>query len=84
MYIVINKFNSIENEIINILSNKLPFPAYELVLKSSHLFNIINARGVLSITEREFFILRIRKYAFKIAHLYLKKKKITKLFESNI
>ena len=70
---LIKIFNLFENEIINVIKHELPIPAYELVLKSSHIFNIINARGVLSVTERQFFILRIRKYAFKIAHLYLKK-----------
>lgn len=70
---LVKMFNLIEDEIINIIKNGLPFPAYELVLKASHLFNLINARGVLSITERQFFILRIRKYAFKIAHLYIEK-----------
>jgi glycyl-tRNA synthetase alpha chain len=73
---LLKTFNLVESEIINVINHKLPFPAYELVLKSSHLFNMMDARGVLSITERQFFILRIRKYAFKIAHLYINEKKI--------
>ncbi len=39
---------------------KLPLPAYEQMLKASHLFNLLDARGVISVTERQSYILRVR------------------------
>ena len=72
---LIKTFNAMEKEILNIIESKLPLPAYELVLKNSHIFNIINARGVISVTERQAYILRIRKCAFEIAKLYFDSRK---------
>ena len=63
---LIKTFNYTEREISNIIESNLPLPAYELVLKNSHIFNIINARGVISVSERQAYILRIRKCAFEI------------------
>jgi glycyl-tRNA synthetase alpha chain len=45
------------------LDNPLPLPAYELALKSSHLFNILDARGVVSPTQRQEYIKRVRDLA---------------------
>jgi glycyl-tRNA synthetase alpha chain len=46
-------------------------PAYEAVLKCSHLFNVLDARGALSVTERAAFIQRIRRMACRCAEAWL-------------
>ena len=46
-------------------------PAYEMVLKSSHVFNLLDARGAISVTERAGYIGRIRNLARAVAQSYL-------------
>ncbi len=46
-------------------------PAYEMVLKASHTFNLLDARGAISVTERQRFILRVRTLARKVAFGYV-------------
>lgn len=53
------------------IEHELVFPSYDYVLKSSHCFNLLDARGVISKDERTNFILRIRRLAEKVAHLYV-------------
>jgi glycyl-tRNA synthetase alpha chain len=48
----------------------LPLPAYELVLKASHTFNLLDARKAISVTERQRFILRVRTLARAVAQAY--------------
>jgi len=49
----------------------LPLPAYEMVLKASHTFNLLDARGAISVTERQRFILRVRTLSRKVAQSYV-------------
>jgi glycyl-tRNA synthetase alpha subunit len=49
----------------------LPIPAYDHVLKCSHAFNMLDARGVISVTDRTAHIARVRDLARKVAGLYL-------------
>ncbi len=46
-------------------------PAYDYVLKCSHAFNLLDARGVISVTDRTAHIARVRNLARKVAELYL-------------
>ena len=48
----------------------LPLPAYELVLKASHMFNLLDARHAISVTERQRFILRVRTLSRAVAQAY--------------
>jgi glycyl-tRNA synthetase alpha chain len=50
------------------------YPAYDYCLKCSHTFNILDARGAISVTERTRYILRIRDLAFQCANLYVEKR----------
>ena len=50
---------------------KLILPAYELTLKTSHVFNMLDARGAVSVNERPTYIARVRNLAKKCAQLYL-------------
>jgi len=69
-------FDHFENECKQILNINLPIPAYEIVLKVSHIFNIIDARGKISVTERQRYILRIRTLANIVAKKYYEARKL--------
>ena len=67
------KFDEYEQECHSCLDANLPLPAYDCVLKCSHAFNILDARGALSATERTAFILRVRTIAKLCCESYLAK-----------
>ena len=67
-------FNLCEGEAKRIVSLKLPQPAYDYVLKCSHLFNLLDARGAISVTERTAYILRIRDLARMVAKEYMEQR----------
>jgi len=65
-------FEKYEKECQSLLEKKLTLPAYDYVLKCSHTFNLLDARGVLSVNERTSYILRVRNLAHQVAEQYLK------------
>ncbi len=69
------QFDYLENEAGALIEAQLPWPAYELVLKASHVFNILDARRAISVSERQRFILRIRALAMGVAKLYYQSRK---------
>ena len=56
-------FADAEAECVALLARKLALPAYDQCIKASHLFNLLDARGVISVTERASFIARVRTLA---------------------
>lgn len=64
-------FDDFEREAKALMAKNLPLPAYDFVVKASHAFNILDARGVISVTERTGYIGRIRDLARMIASSYL-------------
>ena len=64
-------FNDYEKEVQNCLERKLPLPAYDYVLKCCHTFNLLDARGVISATERMAYMLRVRGMAKDCCASYL-------------
>ncbi|MDE2423172.1 MAG: glycine--tRNA ligase subunit alpha [Betaproteobacteria bacterium] len=64
------QFNGFETEATRLIGNQLPLPAYEMVLKCSHTFNLLDARGAISVTERASYIGRIRHLAKQVAQAY--------------
>lgn len=64
-------FDDFEREAQVLLEKELPLPAYDFVMKASHAFNMLDARGVISVTERTGYITRIRNLACKVAAGYL-------------
>lgn len=64
------QFNFYEKEVAKLVFQKLPLPAYEMVLKASHTFNLLDARKAISVTERQRYILRVRDLSRAVAHLY--------------
>lgn len=67
-------FDLYSQEANTTMDNKLVLPAYDYVLKCSHAFNLLDARGVISKDERTNFINRIRKMAERIARLYVEQR----------
>ena len=63
-------FDLYEAEAKSLLSKELPAPALDFVLKCSHTFNLLEARGVISVTERTATISRIRNLARNVAELW--------------
>lgn len=64
-------FEDYEREAKTLIQAKLPIPAYDFVIKASHAFNLLDARGVISVTERTGYIARIRELARQIAESYV-------------
>ena len=60
-----------EAEAADLIEKQLPAPALDFVLKCSHTFNLLEARGVISVTERTATIGRIRNLARKVAAAWL-------------
>jgi len=67
-----NLFNQYEAECKSCLEKKLPLPAYDYCLKCSHTFNLLDARGAISVTERVGYIQRVRDLARGCAVGWLK------------
>lgn len=65
-------FDDYEKEAKKLIALNLPVPAYDFVMKASHAFNLLNARGVISVTERAGYIARIRELSKGVAESYLK------------
>ena len=63
-------FTFYEGEVTRLLAADLVLPAYEMVLKASHAFNLLDARKAISVTERQSYILRVRKMASAVAQSY--------------
>jgi glycyl-tRNA synthetase alpha chain len=64
------QFEFFESEAIRLGNLKLPLPTYEMVLKASHTFNLLDARKAISVTERQRYILRVRTLARQVAQTY--------------
>ena len=63
-------FETYEQECQKLIAINLPLPAYEMVLKASHTFNLLDARHAISVTERQRYILRVRTLSRAVAEAY--------------
>ena len=68
------QFDEYEKQSEQLISNGLALPAYEMVMKASHAFNLLDARHAISVTERQRFILRVRTLARNVAQAYFNKR----------
>jgi tetrameric-type glycyl-tRNA synthetase alpha subunit len=64
-------FDDYEAEARALIERRLPIPAYDQVLKCSHTFNLLDARGAISVTERAAYIGRVRNLARAVAETYV-------------
>jgi glycyl-tRNA synthetase alpha chain len=69
--VLAQRFGEHEEECRVLLERELPLPAYDQVLKASHTFNLLDARGALSVTERAASLGRVRILAREVARVYL-------------
>jgi glycyl-tRNA synthetase alpha chain len=72
---LLTAFSSHEKQAGYLVENNLALPAYEQVLKAAHTFNLLDARGVISVTERADYIGRIRVISRLVANSYLESRK---------
>lgn len=68
-------FDVCEQESQRLIEKNLPLPAYEMVMKASHAFNLLDARHAISVTERQRYILRVRALAREVAQAYFNARK---------
>ena len=68
--VLLRRFDECEAEAAKLVELDLPLPAYEQVMKASHCFNLLDARRAISVTERQRYILRVRKIAQAVAKAY--------------
>ena len=67
---LLEQFNGFESEAARLMEAQLPLPAFEMVMKCSHSFNLLDARGAISVTERAGYIARVRTLARAVAQSY--------------
>ena len=65
-------FDMLEKESQSLLEKELSLPAYDQCLKASHVFNILDARGVISVAQRAEYISRIREITKNVGKIWLK------------
>ena len=75
--LLLKLFALYEKEAKCVLEKKLVLPAYDYVLKCSHVFNLLDARGAISVTERTGYIARIRELARQCGRFYLEQRETT-------
>ncbi|MDA8094842.1 MAG: glycine--tRNA ligase subunit alpha [Betaproteobacteria bacterium] len=67
---LLEQFNAFESEAKRLLELALPLPGFEMVMRCSHTFNLLDARGAISVTERAAYIARVRALARLVAQSY--------------
>ena len=72
---LLTKFEIFEEEAENLTANNLALPAYDQCLKASHVFNILDARGAISIAQRSEYISKIRDMVRSVGELWLEDNK---------
>ena len=72
---LLRHFNDFERESLRLGEKGLLWPAYDYVMKASHTFNLLDAHGAISITERTGYIARVRNLASTVARLYAEQRK---------
>jgi len=68
---LVRRFGEYEEEARHLVGQGLPLPAYDQILKANHSFNLLDARGAISVTERAAYIARIRDLVRDVAQQYL-------------
>lgn len=72
---LLKQFDTFEKEAKRLLELNLVHPAYDYILKCSHTFNLLDARGAVSVTERAGYLSRIRNMARKVARVFVAERK---------
>ncbi|MDN6639432.1 MAG: glycine--tRNA ligase subunit alpha [Tetragenococcus sp.] len=72
---LLDNFEKFEDEAQRCIAENLVHPAYDYILKCSHTFNLLDARGAVSVTERAGYLARIRNMAKEVAKLFVEERK---------
>jgi glycyl-tRNA synthetase alpha chain len=72
--LLLELFNEFEAEALRLLDDGLVHPAYDYILKCSHTFNLLDARGAVSVTERTGYMHRVRTMARKVAKTFIEER----------
>lgn len=72
---LINQFVTFEEEALKLIEKGLVMPAYDYVLKCSHTFNLLDARGAIGVSQRAGYISKVRNMAKKLANTYVEQRK---------
>ena len=67
---LLRQFDDFEREAVRLMDAGLALPGFEMVMKCSHTFNVLDARGAISVTERAAYIARVRTLSRKVARAY--------------
>lgn len=68
--VLLQQFDAYVVQAKALVERQLPLPAYEMVIKASHVFNLLDARKAISVTERQRYILRVRELSRLVAQCY--------------
>lgn len=68
--VLFQQFDAYATQAKELVERRLPLPAYEMVIKASHVFNLLDARRAISVTERQRYILRVRELSRLVARCY--------------
>ena len=71
--VLFDSFKNCEENCLDLISKQLVLPAYEFCIKASHNFNLLDSRGLISVSERQSYILKIRNLAKQCCELWIKK-----------
>lgn len=71
---LLSQFTQFEGQANRLMEANLPLPAFEMVMKCSHTFNLLDARGAISVTERAGYIARVRTLARAVAQSYYQRR----------
>ena len=74
--VLFRQFDEAEAMNSKLIEKELPYPAYEQTMKASHLFNLLDARHAISVTDRARFIRRVRSMSQKVAKAYLESREL--------
>lgn len=72
--VLMGLFETYEDQAMKCIEDRLIYPAYDYILKSSHSFNILDASGAIGVSERAHYIKRVRNMARDVAKLYYEKR----------
>ena len=74
---LLSAFESYEKQASSLVSKSLALPAYEQVLKAAHTFNLLDARGVISVQKEQTILLRLEKFLVKLQlHIWIVEKNV--------
>ncbi len=68
--VLLQQFTAYASQAKQLVERQLPLPAYEMVIKASHVFNLLDARKAISVTERQRYILQVRELSRLVANCY--------------